>query len=92
VTSPTTGQDVRSHTVTPLVQSPSAERNGIVSPDGRWLAYEANYRWQFDIYVRPYPNVNDRYWQVSIGGGTSRSGRATDRSCSTCLRRAPSSA
>jgi eukaryotic-like serine/threonine-protein kinase len=74
-TVPTTGLDVMqmeltgSHTVTPLVQSPSNERNGIVSPDGRWLAYEANDRGQFEIYVRPYPNVNDGYWQVSTDGG-----------------------
>jgi len=30
------------HRVTPLVQTPFVERNGIISPDGRWLAYEAN--------------------------------------------------
>ena len=67
------------HTVTPLVQSPFAERNGIVSPDGRWLAYEANDSGQFEIYVRPYPAVNSGRWQVSTGGGTrplwSRSGQ-----------------
>jgi serine/threonine-protein kinase len=68
-----------SHTVTPLVHSPHAERNGIVSPDGRWLAYEANDRGLFEIWVRPYPNVNDGNWQVSTGGGVqpvwSRDGR-----------------
>jgi hypothetical protein len=32
------------HTVTPLVDTPAAERNGIVSPDGRWLAYERTTR------------------------------------------------
>jgi len=58
------------HRVTPLVQSPFAERNGIVSPDGRWLAYEANESGRFEIYVRPFPEVNDGHWQVSTGGGT----------------------
>ena len=57
------------HTVTPLVQSPFIERNGIVSPDGRWLAYEANDSGQLEIYVRPYPDVNSGRWQVSTGGG-----------------------
>ena len=72
-TAPTTGEDVMqveltgTHTVTPLVQSPFAERNGIVSPDGRWLAYEANDSGQFEIYVRPYPAVNSGRWQVSTG-------------------------
>jgi serine/threonine-protein kinase len=58
------------HEVTPLVQSRALERNGIVSPDGRWLAYEANDRGQLEIYVRPYPDVSRGVWQVSTGGGT----------------------
>jgi serine/threonine-protein kinase len=58
------------HHVTPLVQSPFAERNGVVSPDGRWLAYEANDSGRFEIYVRPFPEVNNGHWQVSTTGGT----------------------
>ena len=75
-TVPATGEDVMqmemtgSRTTTPLVQSPFAERNGIISPDGRWLAYEANDSGQFEIYARPYPAVNRGHWQVSSGGGT----------------------
>jgi serine/threonine-protein kinase len=82
---PTTGDDVRQvsvtgpHTVTPLVETAAAERNGIVSPDGRWLAYEANDSGSFEIYVRPYPDVASGRWQVSTGGGSrplwSRDGR-----------------
>ena len=53
-----------------LVQTPFAEQNGIISPDGRWLAYEANDSGPFEIYVRPYPDVNAGKWQVSTGGGT----------------------
>ena len=56
--------------MTPLVQSPSIERNGIVSPDGRWLAYESNESGRFEISVRPFPDVNRGHWQVSTGGGT----------------------
>jgi Tol biopolymer transport system component len=56
--------------VTPLVQSPAVERNGIVSPDGRWLAYEASDRSQLEIYVRPYLDVNRGVWRVSTDGGT----------------------
>jgi eukaryotic-like serine/threonine-protein kinase len=29
-------------TVRPLVRSPFTERNGVVSPDGRWVAYESD--------------------------------------------------
>jgi len=84
-TTPQTGADVLqvtvvgTHTITPLVQTPATERNGIVSPDGRWLAYEANDSGQLEIYVRPYPDVTSGRWQVSGGGGTqplwSRDGR-----------------
>ena len=56
--------------VTPLVQSPFGERNGVVSPDGRWLAFEANDSGPFEIYVRPFPDVNGGHWRVSTAGGT----------------------
>jgi serine/threonine-protein kinase len=59
-----------SHAVTPLVQTPFSERNGEVSPDGRWLAYEANDSGRFNIYVRPFPDVSSGYWQVSTDGAT----------------------
>jgi serine/threonine-protein kinase len=74
--SPTTANDVlaieldATRRVTPLVQSPFGEQNGTVSPDGRWLAYEANDSGQFEIYVRPFPEVNSGRWQVSTTGGT----------------------
>ncbi len=75
-TAPKTGEDVMqmdldgTRRVTPLVQSPFAERNGVVSPDGRWLAYEANDSGRFEIWVRPFPEVNSGHWQVSTAGGT----------------------
>jgi serine/threonine-protein kinase len=74
--SPTTGDNVMmlpldgSGRVLPLVQGPNNERNGIVSPNGRWLAYEANDSGQFEIYVVPFPAVKTRRWQVSTSGGT----------------------
>jgi serine/threonine-protein kinase len=75
-TVPKTGEDVMqvaldgTRTVTPLVHSEFTERNGIVSPDGRWLAYEANDSGPFEIYVRPFPDVNSGHWPVSTAGGT----------------------
>jgi serine/threonine-protein kinase len=73
---PKTGADVMqvelagTHRASLLVQSPFNEANGIVSPDGRWLAYEANDSGRFEIFVRPFPEVNRGHWQVSTGGGT----------------------
>jgi Tol biopolymer transport system component len=60
----------RTHAVTPLVQTPFSERNGEVSPDGRWLAYDANNSGRYEIYVRPFPDVTGGLWQVSKDGGT----------------------
>jgi serine/threonine-protein kinase len=75
-TAPATGQDIMQLRLDgppealPLVQTPFSERNGEVSPDGRWLAYEANDSGRFNIYVRPFPSVSSGFWQVSIDGGT----------------------
>jgi serine/threonine-protein kinase len=55
--------------VTPLLQTKFAEQNAVVSPDGRWLAYESNSAGTYEIYVRPFPNVSAGQWQVSVGGG-----------------------
>ena len=74
------------HRVTPLVQTPFNERNGVVSPDGRWLAYESNDAGRFEISVRPYPDVDSGRWQVS-GAAPGRYGRETGGSCSMCRRR-----
>jgi serine/threonine-protein kinase len=54
----------------PLVQTPFAELNGEVSPDGHWLAYQSNESGRHEIYVRPFPNVEGGKWPVSTKGGT----------------------
>ncbi|HEX2455531.1 MAG TPA: protein kinase, partial [Vicinamibacterales bacterium] len=56
--------------VQPLLQTPSVERNGVVSPDGRWLAYESDRAGQFEIYVGPFPHASEGQWQISKTGGT----------------------
>ena len=53
----------------PLIATSFDERNGIVSPDGHWLAYESDKSGQLEVYVRPYPLVDDLEWPVSTGGG-----------------------
>ena len=54
----------------PLLATEFSERNGEISPDGLWLAYESNASGQYEIYVRPFPNVEDGQWLISNGGGT----------------------
>ena len=54
----------------PLLYSQGWEGNGVVSPDGHWLAYECCDVSSLEIQVRPYPNVQaGGGWQVSNGGG-----------------------
>jgi serine/threonine-protein kinase len=63
----------------PLVHTRFAEQNGDISPDGHWLAYESDDSGQFQIVVRPFPNVDGGRWTISPSGGTkpvwARSGR-----------------
>ena len=71
------------HHVEPLIQTPSNERNGVVSPDGRWLAYESDSSGQFEIYVKPFPNVNAGQWTGLDGRRHAAAlGAETARSCS----------
>jgi eukaryotic-like serine/threonine-protein kinase len=64
---------------TPLVATDAEERYPALSPNGRWLAYRTDEGGRTDVWVRPFPNVSDGRWQVSVAGGTeptwSRSGR-----------------
>ncbi|TDI41410.1 MAG: hypothetical protein E2P02_15070 [Acidobacteria bacterium] len=54
-----------------LLASPFTENEPALSPDGRWLAYTSNESGEFEVYVRPFPNVNDQNWQVSTDGATA---------------------
>ncbi len=53
----------------PLLQTPADEKDGEISPDGRWLAYDSAVSGRAEVYVRPFPNVNDGFVQVSSDGG-----------------------
>lgn len=63
----------------PLLATDADERMAVLSPDGRWLAYQSGESGRDEIYVRPFPNVGQARWQVSASGGTaprwSRDGR-----------------
>ena len=54
-----------------LINTPFEEIGAEISPDGRYLAYQSNESGYFQVYVRPFPNVGDGHWQVSMEGGSS---------------------
>ena len=56
---------------TPLIDAPFSVFSPALSPDERWIAYQSNESGRFEVYVRPFPNVDDGKWQVSQGGGFS---------------------
>ncbi len=56
--------------VEPVLISDFDERRGEVSPDGRFMAYESDESGgRFEVFVRPFPNVQDARVQVSTAGG-----------------------
>jgi hypothetical protein len=63
--------DQRSGDVTPLLDDERYnERGPVLSPDKRWLAYVSDRSKQFEVWVRPFPHVDDRLIPTSRGGGT----------------------
>ena len=57
--------------ITSLLQNSSQNLNGEVSPDGRWLAYQSDETGRYEIFVRPYPNVQSGAKRtISVNGGT----------------------
>ena len=61
-----------------VIGGSAAQRLPMLSPDGKWLAYQASDNDRYEIYVQPWPAL-DRKWAISTEGGTepvwSRDGR-----------------
>ena len=58
------------HAGTPevLLATRAFETYPAFSPDGRWLSYCSNESGTWEVYVRPFPNADERV-QLSAGGG-----------------------
>ncbi len=54
----------------PIVRTNFAETNPVVSPDGRWIAYQSNESGRFEVFVRSFPDGQQSY-RISIDGGLS---------------------
>ncbi len=53
-----------------LLASSADQQDGEISPDGRWIAYQSNESGRFEVWVRPFPDVDAGRVQVSPQGGT----------------------
>jgi hypothetical protein len=56
--------------VTLRVQTNDDERAAVVSPNGRWLAYESNRSGPYEVYVRSFETGGGGGTPVSTAGGT----------------------
>ncbi|MEX2663563.1 MAG: hypothetical protein WD227_16650, partial [Vicinamibacterales bacterium] len=57
--------------VRPLLTSEHDEKNAALSPDGAFMAFESDVTGgRVEVFVRPFPNVNDMQVKVSSDGGT----------------------
>lgn len=66
---------------TPPSSDPASSGPGhdvAITPGGRFLAYESNESGRYEVYVRPFPEVDAGRWQVSRDGG-GRSGGESGR-------------
>src|SRR5712692_5781343 len=52
----------------PFRRTSAMERQGSLSPDGKWMAYASNESGRSEIYVEPVPGPGGR-WQISTNGG-----------------------
>ncbi len=72
---PVTGWDIwvlpMSGDPQPLLVTPAVELGPRFSPDGRWLAYFSDESGRKEVYVRPFPDVNEMRWTISTVGGWS---------------------
>jgi Tol biopolymer transport system component len=53
---------------TNLLSSNAGQSNGMISPDGKWVAYASDESGNWEIYVTTFPGAAGK-WQVSRGGG-----------------------
>jgi len=58
----------------PFAQTEFNEKQGRLSPDGRWMAYASDETGRYEVYVQPFPAGGGK-WQISIGGGEQPSWR-----------------
>ena len=62
-----------------LVRSGAGTTAAAISHDGRWLAYNSTETGPFEVYLRPFPNVDSLKRKISVSGGLSPRWSRDDR-------------
>jgi eukaryotic-like serine/threonine-protein kinase len=62
----------------PIVQSAYEERYPVVSPDGKWMAYQSNESGRWEVYITAFPGGGAK-WQVSSVGGAEAKWRGDSK-------------
>lgn len=52
----------------PILVTPTDENAPMISPDGRWVAYESNESGTREVYVQRFPGLG-RKWRITTGSG-----------------------
>ncbi|HVT40739.1 MAG TPA: protein kinase [Gemmatimonadaceae bacterium] len=58
-----------SETPIPYLRTPFIEKSAVVSPDGRWVAYDSNAPGRFEVFINKFPRPSGSPVLVSSGGG-----------------------
>jgi len=53
----------------PIIQSPAKETSGMVSPDGRWIAFVSDETGRANVFIQPFPDGGGRR-QISRESGS----------------------
>jgi Tol biopolymer transport system component len=62
----------------PLLATPFLERCAQLSPDAKWVTYESDESGRGEIYVRSFPESEEK-WRISVDGGSMPAWRADGR-------------
>ena len=52
-----------------LLNTNNNESSPMISPNGRYIAYQSNESGQYEVYVHPFPEINKGFWKISTNGG-----------------------
>ncbi len=62
----------------PWLATPFAELCARLSPDGKWIAYQSDESGRMEVYVRAFPESEEK-WMISVGGGVMPTWRGDGR-------------